>query len=74
MTKTYFMTAISFRVIFKNTAKATAKFIMVFFAKLYGTQQRWESMIDLRHLNDDQLKDIGLTRYDVEKEVRKFFL
>lgn len=74
MTKIHYMTAISFRAMFKIAAKATAKSIMVFFTKLYATQQRWESVVDLRHLNDDQLKDIGLTRYDVEKEVRKYFL
>ncbi|MEL6127807.1 MAG: DUF1127 domain-containing protein [Pseudomonadota bacterium] len=45
--------------------------------KLFALISRWKTRhrqrIQLSHLNDAALKDIGLTRHDVEREIQRPF-
>ncbi len=42
-------------------------------SKIYLMHAKWESRLDLEKMTDTQLKDIGLSRYEIEKERNKFF-
>ena len=62
-------------VVYKNTVQfwktfSFAWYTLVNWRKLY---QRQRTRLRLSDLTDEQLKDVGLTRYQVDRESRKWF-